>query len=216
MHQLILRFIFAATAIASIAFTAAQAYGAAGIVYNALYDCGPGHNQFKVVDCNGNICTIFYPNGNGGQGFKSKIDHESLAESINGTYGGTSKPCTIDGKFLKAPTKVALNPPAPKKPEPLKRDGPIVMGRYECWTYTGGHLEAAMMENFTFSGAGRYSDATGHVGTYSVTAGSIAFRGAALNGVQAKYIQGKVGSPNPPHVQFIGARGSGDECDGKG
>jgi hypothetical protein len=94
--------------------------------------------------------------------------------------------------------------------------GPMAMGRYECWAYSGGHLEAAMMENFSLSGGGRYADAGGHAGTYSVNSGLLMFHGGGLNGVQAKYIPGVPGSANPPHMQFIGSRGSGDECDGKG
>jgi hypothetical protein len=217
MHQLIIRFVFAATVLTFGAFgTALSAPAQGGIVYNALYDCGPNANQFEVLNCDGNICTLLYPKGNGGRGFKSKIARDALAESINGTYGGTRKPCTINGKFVKAPTKLALNPPAPKKRQPPKPGGPMVLGRYECWAYTGGHLEAAMTENFSLAGGGRYTDAGRHAGSYAVTSGTITFHGAALNGVQAKYIQGRVGSPNPPHVQFIGARSSGDECDGKG
>jgi hypothetical protein len=198
------------------ALTATLSSAASGIVYNALYDCGPGRNQFKVLNCNGNLCTVLYPNGNGGKGFTSKIDRESLAESINGTYGGTRKPCTINGKVVKAPTSVSMVATAPpKKPAPSS-GGPLSMGRYECWAYAGGHLQAAMMENFSLAGGGRYADAGGHAGTYSVSSGVLTFHGGALNGVQGKYIPGVPGSANPPHVQFIGARGSGDECDGKG
>jgi hypothetical protein len=216
MHRPGLLFVIAAATLAIGCLTAAPSVGAAGgIVYNALYDCGPGGNQFKVLNCDGDICTLLYPNGNGGRGFKSKIAREALAESINGTYGGTRKPCTINGKLVKAPTKVAMNPVAPKKPQP-KPGGPMVMGRYECWTYSGGHLEAAMMENFSLAGGGRYTDAGGHAGTYAVSAGVLTFHGAGLNGLQGRYIAGVPGSANPPHVQFIGARGSGDNCDGKG
>jgi hypothetical protein len=194
---------------------ATHALAASGIVYNALYDCGPGRNQFKVLNCSGNLCTLLYPNGNGGKGFTSKIDRESLAESINGTYGGTRKPCTSSGKVVKAHTTPYLVSTAPKTPAPFS-GGPMVMGRYECWTYTGGHLEAAMMENFSLAGGGRYTDAGGHAGTYSVSSGLLTFRGGGLNGMRAKYIPGVPGSANPPHMQFIGSRGSGDECDGKG
>jgi hypothetical protein len=216
-HRRRLQFAFIVTSLAMCGLTAALGYGAqGGIVYNALYDCGPGRNQFKVLNCNGSLCTLLYPKGNGGAGFKTTIDRESLAESINGTYGGTRKPCTINGKVVKAPTQAALNPLAPKKPQPPNPGGPMVTGRYECWTYTGGHLEAAMMENFSLAGGGQYKDAGGHAGTYAVSSGLITFRGAALNGVQARYIQGVPGSANPPHIQFLGSRGSGDECDGKG
>ena len=192
--------------------TAAQS----GILYNALYDCGPGRNQFKVLGCNGNICTLFYPKGNGGVGFKSKIDRESLAESINGTYGGTRKPCTVAGNVVHAATA-----PVPRAPVASRNvassGGPIALGRYECFMYSGGHLESALMENFSILGAGRYRDAGGHAGTYSMRAGVLTFHGGGLNGVQAHYIQGRVGSDNPPHMQFHLPRGgNGDECDGKG
>jgi hypothetical protein len=216
LHHRRLSFVVIVTSLVFGAFTATQASAGGSIVYNALYDCGPGGNQFKVLNCNGNICTLFYPNGNGGRGFTSKIARGPLAESINGTYGGTRKPCTINGKVVKAPTTPSMLAAAPpKKPAPYS-GGPMVMGRYECWTYTGGHLQAAMMENFSLAGGGRYADAGGHAGTYSVSSGLLTFHGGGLNGVRAKYIPGVPGSANPPHMQFIGSRGSGDECDGKG
>ena len=211
-----LSFIVILTSLVIGALAATQGSAASGIVYNALYDCGPGGNQFKVLNCNGNICTLSYPNGNGGRGFTSKIDRESLAESINGTYGGTSKPCTINGRVVKAHTTPYVVAAAPAHKPAAFSGGPMVMGRYECWTYTGGHLEAAMMENFSLAGGGRYTDAGGHAGTYSASSGLLTFHGGGLNGVQGKYIPGVPGSANPPHMQFIGSRGSGDECDGKG
>ncbi len=195
---------------------AGRAYAAqAGFVYNALYDCGPGRNQFKVLSCSGNLCTLFYPKGNGGVGFKTTIDRESLAESINGTYGGTRKPCTISGAVVHAPTNTQRRPaPVPVRAKVVS--GPIVAGRYECYAYSGGHLEAALMENFSIGGGGSYRDAGGHAGTYATSGGIMTFHGGGLNGVQARYIPGQVGSANPPHIQFVSARGSGDECDGKG
>lgn len=211
-----LSFIVILTSLVIGALAATQGSAASGIVYNALYDCGPARNQFKVLNCNGNLCTVLYPNGNGGKGFTSKIDRQSLAESINGTYGGTRKPCTINGKVVKAPTTVSTVATAPPKKAAPSSGGSLSMGRYECFAYSGGHLQAAMMENFSLAGGGRYTDAGGHAGTYSVSSGLLTFHGGGLNGVQAKYIPGVPGSANPPHVQFIGARGSGDECDGKG
>jgi hypothetical protein len=193
------------------------AYAAqAGIVYHALYDCGPGRNQFEVLGCSGNLCTLFYPKGNGGTGFKTTIDRESLSESIDGTYGGTRKPCTIAGTVVHAPANAELHPAA----APVKAmayGGPIVAGRYECFTYSGGHLESALMENFSISGSGRYRDAGGHSGTYTTRGGITTFHGGGLNGMQASYIPGVPGSANPPHMQFHSPRGgSADECDGKG
>jgi hypothetical protein len=204
------------TAIVVGAFSTSHASAASGIVYNALYDCGPGGNQFKVLNCDGNICTLFYPNGNGGRGFTSKIARGPLAETINGTYGGRYKPCTINGKVVKAPNAPSQLAAAPPKRPAAYSGGAMVMGRYECWTYTGGHLQAAMMENFSLAGGGRYTDAGGHAGTYSVSGEVLTFHGGGLNGVHGKYIPGVPGSANPPHVQFIGSRGSGDACDGKG
>jgi hypothetical protein len=210
-----LGFFVVLTALVVGGFTASHAAAAGTIVFNALYDCGPGRNQFKVLNCNGNICTLFYPNGNGGRGFTSKIARGPLAETINGTYGGTYKPCTINGNVVKAPTTPSMVA-ASRPPRPVAAGGAIVMGRYECWTYTGGHLQAAMMENFSLAAGGRYTDAGGHAGTYSVSGGVLTFHGGGLNGVRGKYVPGVPGSANPPHVQFIGNRGSGDACDGKG
>lgn len=186
-------------------------------MYNALYDCGPGRNQFKVLGCNGNLCTVFYPRGNGGTGFRSTIDRESLAESINGTYGGTRPPCRISGRVVHASTQATLHPVAPRPPAGTVSHGPIVLGRYQCFTLSGGELEAALMENFSILGNGAYRDAGGHVGTYSTSGGVMTFHGGGLNGVRAQYVSGRVGSDNPPHIKFLLPRGGfGDQCDGKG
>ncbi len=187
-----------------------------GIVYNALYDCGPGRNQFTVLGCNGNLCTIFYPKGNGGAGFRSTLGRESLAESIDGSYGGSRPPCRIAGKVVHAATHAKLHPAAPRRAQAPVSGGPIAAGRYECYTLSGGELEAAMMENFSI-GNGRYRDAGGHAGSYSTSGGVITFHGGGLDGRRAVYVPGRVGSNNPPHVKFLLGRGGyGDECDGKG
>jgi hypothetical protein len=210
---------FCALVIASLSIGAFSALPAlAGIVYNAVYECpGMGHTFVPIVvlSCGANDqCKISYPKGNGGRGFTSMINKKSLTESINGTSVGSYGKCTVNGKYVRAETVVwaPLHTAAPA----VKYGGAMVMGRYECWTYSGGRLEAAMMENFTLYGGGRYTDAGGHSGSYTVSGGMITFRSAALNGVRGGYIQGRVGSNNPPHVQFVNAHGNGDECDGKG
>jgi hypothetical protein len=69
-------------------------------------------------------------------------------------------------------------------------------GKYECWTYSGGRLEAAMALNFEILDAHRYRDSGGTVGAYDFNAGTanLMFRGGGLNGQQAKYEQ----ASNPP------------------
>jgi hypothetical protein len=185
---------------------------AAGIVYNALYDCGPGRSQFKVLSCDGAFCKLYYAYRGGNGGYTSSILKQSLIDTINGNLG--YKPCTVNGKTIAAgPSSTAM--PVYQKPAPVKAGGPMAMGRYECFTMGAG-LRSAMMENFTLSAGGRYLDAGGHAGTYTVAGGVITFQGAALSGQRGQYEPGVVGSDNPPHVQFIGARGSGDKCDGHG
>jgi hypothetical protein len=190
---------------------------AAGIVYNSLYDCGPGRSQFKVLSCDGTSCKLYYAYKGGNGGFTSMTPQQPLLNTINGTSG--YPPCKVNGKAVVAgPNAVAKPAPAkfaPAKPAPPIAGGAMAMGHYECFTMGAG-LRSAMMENFTLSAGGRYLDAGGHSGTYTVAGGVITFQGAALGGQRGQYEPGVVGSDNPPHVQFIGARGSGDKCDGHG
>jgi hypothetical protein len=185
------------------------------------YDCGPGRDHFRILSCDQTTCQILYiyPSGS----HQGAVNRSWLTKTIAGAYPN-GKPCrqigampghAISGVAPGAQRTIVATAPKPKAPAAPNGAG-IIAARYECYTYTGGHLESAMSENFTIAGGGRYTDVGGVAGTYSFDGSIIAFHGAALNGLRGKYVPGKQPySNNPPNVTFIRPQGFGDSCDAK-
>lgn len=89
----------------------------------------------------------------------------------------------------------------------------VAAGNYDCSTFTDGELRVVAGENFTIVDAQTYKDASGGSGTYTVGGDLITFQGGALDGKQAMYTPGTVGSPNPPSIAILMADGNpGDTC----
>ena len=196
------------------------------IVYNALYDCGPNRNKFKVIDCSGATCNVFYVNAAmQGGGYQTHVARSILEQAdASGCFvkgqGTPGQPAAANaGNGAAAPAKpVAVAPvavaPAANVPA---ANGSVVAGKYACFTYSGGHLYSAMSENFTIAGAAAYTDAAGNRGTFSRSGSIITFQGGALSGHRAQYTAGVPGSNNPPHIALLMTDGHpGDTCDGKG
>jgi hypothetical protein len=205
-----LHFLKATLAIALL--LASTASEAAGAITPGRYDCGPYRQQFRVISCDALRCNIYtYDPGARGGGFSSTMDVASLRTLLaTGAPGGTA--CRMVGKGSAAGGAAPANPNASRR-----RAAIVAPGRYECYTFSGGHLYAAMSENFTILGGNTYRDWSGRSGTYSYGAGQIVFHGGALNGHRAVY---KPGIPplsrNPNNVTFLRPNGDlGDSCDGK-
>jgi hypothetical protein len=74
----------------------------------------------------------------------------------------------------------------------------IPAGKYECW-----HFSTPLPGmNFTLMAGGRYTDAAGQSGSYSVSGNSISFRGANLDGQRGMYRPGP-----PPTIGIMGTGG---------
>jgi hypothetical protein len=224
-----LSFVVILTSLALGALTAIQASAASGIVYNALYDCGPNRNKFKVVDCSGATCNVFYVNAAmQGGGYKTQVARSILEHVAD--YGCFVKGQGTPGK--PAAGNVAKGAAATAKPGAVLQAGPVavapvvkappangsvVPGQYECHSYSGGHLYSAMSENFVIVGAAAYTDAAGTPGTFTLAGNILTFQGGALSGHRAQYTPGVPGSNNPPHIALLMTDGNpGDTCDGKG
>ena len=198
------------------------------IVYNSLYDCGPNRNKMKVINCGGATCTVFYVNAAmQGGGYQMQVARTTVEQF--GSYG-----CFVKGQGTPgqpaianaangaaAPAKPVAVPPAQPgaaaPPAAPAGNGSVVPGKYECFSYSGGHLYSAMSENFTIAGAGSYTDWAGNRGTFTLAGNTVTFQGGALSGHRAKYTPGVPGSNNPPHIALLMADGNpGDTCDGKG
>gem|GEM_PF-3550973 len=215
-----LNFVVILTSLFFAALTVIQASAASSIVYNALYDCGPNRNKFKIIDCNVDTCNVFYLNAAmPGGGYTSHVARSILEQA--GVYGCFVKGGGTPGKPAAAnPTNGAAATAKPFALAPTAKplgSGSVVAGKYECYTYSGGHLYSAMSENFTIVGAAAYTDAAGTRGTFTLAGNVLTFQGGALNGHRAQYTPGVPGSNNPPHIALLMTDGNpGDTCDGKG
>jgi hypothetical protein len=202
-----------------------------GIVFGTTYDCGPGYATFEVASCSGGVCNVAYTNpgkatrsvrmyrsavataiSRGCHPAKSAQDYRNEAaqdEARARAIMSGSVPATRANRGV-----VVVRRPA--KPAAGGGGGAIVLGKYECYTLGNG-LESAMAENFTLYGGGRFTDYTGHAGTYAYSGGYVTFSGTGLSGHRLKYTPGVPGSNNPPHLTFMRSNGDeGDSCDGKG
>jgi len=193
-----------------------------GIAYNAAYDCGPNYATFTVTGCSGAVCDVSYTNPHQAAR-RVRMYRSQIATAIaRGCHPAKSAQDYRDeAARYEARANALLHParaqvavrPAPRRPA----GGGLVLGRYECYTYSGGELESAMALNFTLYGGGSFADASGHRGTYAYAGGVVTFSGTGLGGHRAKYTPGVPHSNNPPHITFLQSNGDeGDSCDGVG
>ena len=208
------RFLAPAFAVAFLCLLAAATV--ASTFTPGVYDCGPYRNKFEIRTCDSRVCNLFtYNQGTSGAGFTSTMDLASLQTMLSsGAPGGTA--CRMVRNSTGRTVGAALPGADAYKPKVIKA-GSVAPGRYECFTFSGGHLYAAMSENFTILGSSAYRDWSGRTGAYSFSAGSqtIAFRGAALGGRRAKYRAGW-NAATPTNVTFYNPRGElADSCDKK-
>lgn len=196
-----------------------------GITYDATYDCGPGYATFTVRECAGAVCDVSYANP--GQATRRvRLNRSQIATAITrGCHPAKSAQAYRDEAVRYEARANALLHPHPAAPvAPAARiarvapaGGGLVLGKYECYTYSGGELESAMALNFTLFGGGGFADASGHRGTYRYAGGMVTFAGTGLGGHRAKYTPGVPHSNNPPHITFLQSNGDeGDSCDGVG
>lgn len=73
----------------------------------------------------------------------------------------------------------ALSGPVAAAPEMARSGGGVAQGSYECWA----GRSASMGQNFSIAPGGRYTDASGHPGSFTFDTGTqrIVFQGGALD-----------------------------------
>lgn len=190
-----------------------------GIAYHAPYDCGPGYATFTVMDCSGAVCDVAYANP-GQPTRRVRMYRSQIATAIaRGCHPVKSAQAYRDEAARDEARADALLRSHPTVPatRTVPAGGGLVLGKYECYTYSGGELESAMALNFTLFGGGSFADASGHRGTYRYAGGVVTFGGTGLGGHRAKYTPGVPHSDNPPHITFLQSNSDeGDSCDGVG
>lgn len=200
-----------------------------GITFGATYDCGPGYARFRVASCSAGVCTVDYANP-GAQTRRIRMYQSQITTAIGrgchtgktaqdyrndaARYEAQANALLAGSKRANVPARVAV---VPHNRAPAAGGGALVLGKYECYTLSGGELESAMADNFTLYRGGRFIDYTGHPGSYSYSGGVVTFSGTGLGGHRAKYAPGVPHSNNPPHISFLNANGEEyDSCDGQG
>jgi len=130
---------------------------------------------------------------------------------------------SFKASMLKAPGTVKTEPIGGIKDDPYllaitgqKKFQPtkLIAGGYECWTLSGGRLQASMAVNFTIVDETTYHDAGGNRGSYRFDPASatLVFQGGGLDGVRGTYAQ----ASNPPTASqppSVTLTPSGDVCE---
>ena len=122
-----------------------------GIAYNATYDCGPNYATFKVMSCSAGICDVYYTNP-GRATRHERLYQSQLTTAISrGCHTGkTAQDYRDEAAQDEARANALLHQnPAAQRPVPLRpvvrrpaapAGGGLVLGKYECYTYSGGEL----------------------------------------------------------------------------
>jgi len=196
--------------ISSLVFLAAIA---SPIAYGATYDCGPGYVTFVIDRCSGGACDVTYRNP-GQRAYHTRWNVSQVRSAIG--RGCHPAKTAQDYRSEAARDEAAANALLAGKRRAggsgTAGGGSVALGKYECYTYSDGELEAAMALNFTLYSGGRYVDFAGHPGTWSYSGGYVTMHGTGLNGQRLKYTPGTSGGRNPAHLMFS----QGDSCDDVG